>query len=179
MDGERIVCILSMSRYTSRPMSFAIRTSSTGHLADLSSIEGSSICFSAGTKRMCPFGMRIRVDMLVWPLIAAEVHGESSHTERTKTARNGSSVWSEEAKACRTAFSMSSGSYSGLAIHDAVHQYWKELMIAPKLVSSGKAEQYFMPSVIGQLRGLPKSSMVVWNVCSNAMRSVGGVAQWW
>ncbi len=73
---------------------------------------------------------------------------------------------------------MSSGSYSGLYMHDAVHRYWKELMFAPKLVSSGKAEQYVMPSVIGQLRGLPKSSVVVWNVCSNATRSGGGIAEW-
>ncbi len=71
---------------------------------------------------------------------------------------------------------MSSGSYSGLAMHDAVHRYWMELMIAPKLVSSGKAEQYVIPSVVGQLRGLPKSSVVVWNACSNAMRSIGGIA---
>jgi hypothetical protein len=34
-----------------------------------------------------------------------------------------------------------------------------------------------MPSVIGQLMGLPKSSVVMWNVFSNAMRSVGGIAQ--
>ncbi len=63
---------------------------------------------------------------------------------------------------------MSSGSYSGLAKHDAVHRYWKELRIAPKVTSSGKAEQYVMPSVIVQLRGLPNSSVVVWNVCSSA-----------
>ena len=73
---------------------------------------------------------------------------------------------------------MSSGSYSGLVMHDAVHRYWKELKIAPKLTSSGKAEHYVMPSVIGQLRGLPKSSVVVWNVCSNAVRSEGEIAQW-
>ncbi len=73
---------------------------------------------------------------------------------------------------------MSSGLYSGLAMHDAVQRYWKELMIAPTLVSSGKAERYVIPSFIGQLRGLPKSSVVVWNVCSNARRSVGGIAQW-
>ena len=97
--GERMLRILSSSRYLPLPFSFAIRTSSTGHLAGVSTIEGSSVCFSAGTKRMCPVGMRIRVDMLVWPLTAIEVHGESSHTERTMTARNGSSVCSEEAKA--------------------------------------------------------------------------------
>ncbi len=73
---------------------------------------------------------------------------------------------------------MSSGSYSGLAMHDAVHRYRKELMIAPNLASSGKAEQYVMLSVIGQLRGLPKSSVVVWNVCYSAMWSGGCIAQW-
>ena len=99
MVGERMVCILSASRYLSRPLAFAIRTSSTGNLAGLSTIEGSSVCFSAGTKRMCPFGIRIRVDMLGWPVIATEVYGESSNTRRTKAARNGSSVCSEEAKA--------------------------------------------------------------------------------
>ena len=178
MAGERMVRILSVSRYVSRPLTLAIRTSSTSHLAGLSSIEGSSVCFSAGTKRMCPFGIRIRVDMLVWPLIAAEVQGESSHTGRTKTSKNGSFVWSEEAKACRTAFNMSSGSYSGLAMHDAVHRYWnKELMIAPNLTSSRKAEQYVMLSVIGQLRGLPKSSVVVRNAVYSTIRRDGGIAQ--
>ncbi len=72
---------------------------------------------------------------------------------------------------------MSFGSYSGLAMHDVVQQNWKEFMIAPKWMSSGNAEQYEIPSVIGQLRGLPKSSVVVWNVCSNAMRSFGGIAR--
>jgi hypothetical protein len=33
-----------------------------------------------------------------------------------------------------------------------------------------------MPSVIGQLRGLPNNSVVMWNVCSSAMRSLGGIA---
>ena len=35
-----------------------------------------------------------------------------------------------------------------------------------------------MPSVTGKLRGLPKSSVVVWNVCSSAMWSLGGITQW-
>jgi hypothetical protein len=56
---------------------------------------------------------------------------------------------------------MSSGSYSGLAIHELVHQYWKEFIAAPKAASSGKAEQYVMPFDIEQLRGLPKSFVVV------------------
>jgi hypothetical protein len=63
-------------------------------------------------------------------------------------------------------------------MHEAVHRNLKELGIAPKLTSSGKAEQYVIPSVIEQLRGLPKSSVVVWNVYSNATRRGGRIAQW-
>ena len=92
--------------------------------------------------------------------------------------RNGSSVWSDADSAWRTALSMSSGSYYGLAMQDAVQRKLKELRIAPKLTSSGKAKQYVKPSVIEQLRGLPKSSVVVWNVYSIAVRRVGGIAQW-
>ena len=123
-------------------------------------------------------GLRMCVDISVCPRIAFDVHGESSHTGRVITTRNGVSVCSEEARAWRTACSMSSGSYSGFAMQEEVQRNLKELWIAPKLMSSGKAEQYVSPSVIGQLRGLPKSSVVVWNVCSNAMRSEGGIAQW-
>jgi len=127
---------------------------------------------------MCPAIMRIRVDMLLCPLIASEVHGESSHARSTKTTRNGVFVCSDEASAWRTAFSMSYGSHSGFAMHEAVHRYRKESRIAPKLNSSGKAEQYVIPLVIGQLRGLPKSSVVERNVCSNALRRRVGIAQW-
>jgi hypothetical protein len=63
-------------------------------------------------------------------------------------------------------------------MQEEVQRYLKELWIAPKLTSSGKAEQYVSPSVIGQLRGLPKSSVVVRNVLSIASRRVGGMAQW-
>ena len=173
-----MVRTLSSSRYAARPNSLAMMISSTGHLAGLSSMDSSSACLSAGTNRMCPLGMRMSVDIFVCPRIAFDVHGESSHTGRTMTAKNGSFVCSEEAKACKTAFSMSSGSYSGLAMHDAVQRYLNELRIAPKLTSSGKAEQYVSPSVIGQLRGLPKSSVVMRNVLSIAPRRAGGMAQW-
>ncbi len=159
-------------------MSLAIRMSSTGHLADLSSKDALSACLWAGKNRMCPALMRISVDMLVWPLIAEEVHGGSSHTGSTMTTRNGESICSDEASAWRTAFNISSGSYSGFAMHEAVHRYEKESMIDPKFISSGKAEQYVTPSVIEQLSGLPKSSVVVWNVCSIAVRRRGGIAQW-
>jgi hypothetical protein len=65
---------------------------------------------------------------------------------------------------------MSSGSYSGLAMHEAVHSYKKELRIAPKVTSSGKFDHHGIPSVMEQLRGLPKSSFVVRNVCSVEVR---------
>ena len=92
--------------------------------------------------------------------------------------KNGVSVCSDEARAWRTAFSMSSGSYSGFAMQEFVHQYRKESIIAPKCASSWKAEQYVRPSVIGQLRGLPKSSVVVWKVLSSAERRGVRIAQW-
>ncbi len=63
-------------------------------------------------------------------------------------------------------------------MHEAVHRYEEESMIAPKRISSGKAEQYVKPLVIEQLSGLPKSSVVVWNVCSIAVRRKGGIAKW-
>ncbi len=127
---------------------------------------------------MCPAGMRVSVDMLVWPLIAVEVHGESSHAGRTITTRNRESVCSDEGSAWRTDFNISSGSYSGFAMQDDVHRYEKESMIAPKLVSSRKVEQYVIPSDIEQLSGLPKSSVVVWNVCSRAVWREGRIAKW-
>ena len=68
------------------------------------------------------------------------------------------------------------GSYSGLAIHEPFQQYRNESMIAPKISSYGKAEQYEIPPVMEQLRGLPKKSLVARNVRSSACYSVGGVA---
>ncbi len=114
--------------------------------------------------------------MFLWPLTDAEFHGESSQIGRTIIAKNGASLFSEEARACRTVFSMSSGSYSGLAMQKPVHRYWKEFITTPKAASSGKAEQYVMPFYIEQLRELPKSSVVVRDVDSLACRSLGGMA---
>jgi hypothetical protein len=54
-----------------------------------------------------------------------------------------------------TALSMSSGSYSGLAIHEPIQQYRNESLIEPKISSSGKTEQYEIPPEMEQLRGLP------------------------
>ena len=50
--------------------------------------------------------------------------------------------------------------------------------MAPNLSSFWKAEQYVIPGDIEQLRGLPKSSVVVRNVLSSTIRRVGGIAQW-
>ena len=81
---------------------------------------------------------------------------------------NGVSLLLDDAIACRNALSMSSCSCSGLAMQELVHWNWKEFRIAPKTVSSGKAEQQVMPWGIHQRSGLPKSSMVVRNVASIA-----------
>ncbi len=94
-----MVRTLSSSRYAALPNSLAMMIISTGHLAGLSSTDSSSACLSAGINLMCPLGMRMRVDIFVWPRIAFDVHGESSHTGRTMATRNGVSVCSEEAKA--------------------------------------------------------------------------------
>ncbi len=53
----------------------------------------------SGDKRMCPAGIRMRVDMLWWPRIAAEFHGVSSQTDNIKTTRKGVSCASEEDRA--------------------------------------------------------------------------------
>ena len=65
-----------------------------------------------------------------------EFQGVSSHAGSIKTTRNGVSVYSEEASACRTVLSMSSGSYSGLAMHEFDYPFRKESNIAPNVSSS-------------------------------------------
>ena len=85
---------------------------------------------------------------------------------------------SEEARAWRANLSISSGSYSGLTIHESVQRYRNESVIAPKISFSGKPEQFEIPPDMEQLRGLPKSCVFVMNVRSKACWSEGGVAQW-
>ena len=60
---------------------------------------------------------------------------------RILTTKNGVSLLSYDASAWRTAFSISSGSYSGMAMEELVHRNLKKFMIAPKNASSEKAEQ--------------------------------------
>ena len=83
---------------------------------------------------------------------------------------------SEEERAWRTALSISSGSYSGLAIHEPVQRYRNDSMIAPKISSSGMAEQHEIPMDMDQMRGLPKSSLSDRNVRSSTYFRVGIVA---
>jgi hypothetical protein len=69
---------------------------------------------------MWPVGIWMRVSRLRWLRIPAEVHGVSSHTGSTKTTRKGVVVFSDDERACKTALFISSGSYSGLAVHEPV-----------------------------------------------------------
>ena len=97
---------------------------------------------------------------------------------RIKTTRKGVSCVSEEEREWRTAWSISSGSYLGLAIHEPVQRYENESVIAPKISSSWTTEQHNAPPDMEQLRVLPISSLSDRNVLSNACCSIGGVAQW-
>ncbi len=69
---------------------------------------------------MCPIGIWMNVSILLWFRIAAEYHGVSSHTGSTITTKKVVVVSVDEARACRIAFLMSPGSYSGFAVHDPV-----------------------------------------------------------
>jgi len=51
-----------------------------------------------------------------------------------------------------------------MAIHEPVQRYRKESAIAPKISSSGKAEQFEILPDMKQLRRLPKRSVLVRNV---------------
>ncbi len=102
----------------------------------------------------------------------------SPHTDRIRTTRKRVFVHSEEASACNIALSMSSGPYFGLVIYELVQRKRKALVTASKLSSSGEAHHYEILLVVEQLRRLPKISVVVRNVLSNARCSGGGVAQW-
>ena len=94
---------------------------------------------------MCPAGIRMSVDMLWWPRIAAEFHGVSSQTGSIKTTRKGLSCVLEEERAWRAALSISFDLYSGLAMHEPVQRYLNESVVAPKISSSRNTEQYEIP----------------------------------
>jgi hypothetical protein len=79
--------------------------------------------------------------MVLCPRMEVEFQGMSSQTGRIITRKNGISLLLSDASAWMIALSMSSGLYFRLAMHELVHQNWKDFIIAPKTVSSGKAEQ--------------------------------------
>ena len=97
--GLRIWWSRSWETNVSRPLSLAMRTNSSGHFAGERTCVASSDCLCAGTNCMCPAGIRMRVDMLRWPHIAAEFHGVSSQTERINTTKKGVSCDSAEKRA--------------------------------------------------------------------------------
>jgi len=82
----------------------------------------------------------MRVGTFPWPLMATELHGVSFRTGSIKTRTSGVSVHLEEASACRTAFNMSSGSYSGLAKQELVQRKKRKFITAPKVSSFRKAD---------------------------------------
>ncbi len=89
---------------------------------------------------MCPAWVRSRVDMLWWPRIVAKFHGVPSQTGRIKTNKKGVPDDSKEARAWRPSMRMSSGSYSGLVMHELVKRYRNESVIAPEISTYVKAE---------------------------------------
>ena len=60
------------------------------------------------------------MDKLGCESIDCDLQGESSQAGRMNTTKRGLGDAMEQAIACITAFRMSSGSYSGLAMHDPV-----------------------------------------------------------
>ena len=71
-------------------------------------------------RRACHGGLRMRVLRFMCYLIDAAAQSVSSHNGRTSNIRKAVSAVSENARAWRIALRMSSGSYSGLAMHDFV-----------------------------------------------------------
>jgi hypothetical protein len=133
--------IMDWSKYCSLPSSFEMSTIFTCHLAGGRVAVVSSYRRCVGTNRIWSARIRMRVDMFLWPLVEAELHGVSSQTRMTDTAKNGALLLSDEASVFMTDFSMSPCSYSDLAMPEVVHQNRKEFMTAPKNASSGKVER--------------------------------------
>ena len=104
------------------PSSFEMRTSSTGHFAGERDVVSVSDCLCAGTNRMCPAGIWMSASRLWWLCIFVEHQGVSSQTGRTMTTKKGVIVSVEDARACRIAFLITPGSYSGFAVHEPVRR---------------------------------------------------------
>ena len=76
--GPMICCIRSWQINVFRALALAMRTNSTDHFTRERTGVASWDCLCAGTNRMFPAGIRMKVDMLWWPRSAAEFHGVSS-----------------------------------------------------------------------------------------------------
>ncbi len=62
------------------------------------------------------------VSRLLWLRIDAEYQGVSSQTGSNMTTKKGVVVSVDESRACRIEFLMSTGSYSGFAVHEPVRR---------------------------------------------------------
>jgi hypothetical protein len=71
IDGLMICLIRPWQINDSRPLALATRTNSTGYFARERTGVASPDCLRARRNRMCPAGIRMRVDVLWWPRIAA------------------------------------------------------------------------------------------------------------
>ncbi len=120
--GVRSWWMRSMLTNFSLPEALEMRISSTGHLAASKGAMSPSVSLWAGMNRMCSMGIWTRVSTFRWLRIPEEFQGVSSQTGRTMTTRKGVVVCSDEPRARRMAFCMSSRSYSGLAMQEPVHR---------------------------------------------------------
>ena len=71
---------------------------------------------------MCPVGIWMIASKLGWLRMAADYDDVSSQMGSTRITRHEVFVFVDEARTCRTAFRMSSGSYYGFAMHDPVRR---------------------------------------------------------
>ena len=97
-------------------------TMSTGQIAGLRSmmLRSASSCLCAGMNLSWFAWIWARMVVLGCDSMDCVLHSESSHAGRTKTTKSELGDIVEEASAWRTAKRISSGSYSGLAMHDPV-----------------------------------------------------------
>ena len=94
----------------------------TGQVAGVRSVMSRSVssCLCVGTNLNWFAGIWASMVVLGCDNMDCVLHGESSQAGRMKTTRSGLGDVVDEASACKTALRMSSGSYSGLAMHDPV-----------------------------------------------------------
>ncbi len=97
-------------------------TGSTGQIAGLRSVmsRSASNCLCVGTNLNWFACICASMVVLGCDSMDCVLHGESSQEGRIQTTSRGLGDVVDEASACKTALCMSSGSYSGLALHDPV-----------------------------------------------------------